>query len=284
MGGATPSSSARKVADSRLSRTRTIVWLSWIGIALLTQNGRCRWRRGAVGRRPVCRRGHGRPTAHEVDVVIVPMAGGGAEAGDQVEDLLEPDHYRVRAGPGGDVGALRPVGPLRPPPERLQGLVPTGSEGWCTSRTRDAASPRRALLVGGPVGEPHPDAAVVHRAADGGARLAVVGELVPDAVGGGGTGEQRPVRPGDQVGQRCGGVAAPEGRPGVETPTTWPFSPRGTGAGRGPPPRWRPAARRRSPARPGCRNGPGVRVPPPPAPPPPGTGPAGRPGPAPARG
>src|SRR5215213_5101637 len=143
MGGATPSSSARKVADSRLSRTRTIVWLSWIGIALLTQNGRCRWRRGAVGRRPVFRRGHGRPTAHEVDVVIVPMAGGGAEAGDQVEDLLEPDHYRVRAGPGGDVGALRPVGPLRPPPERLQGRVPTGSEGWCTSRTRDAASPRR---------------------------------------------------------------------------------------------------------------------------------------------
>src|SRR5215213_6595562 len=284
MGGATPSSSARKVADSRLSRTRTIVWLSWIGIALLTQNGRCRWRRGAVGRRPVCRRGHGRPTAHEVDVVIVPMAGGGAEAGDQVEDLLEPDHYRVRAGPGGDVGALRPVGPLRPPPERLQGRVPTGSEGWCTSRTRDAASPRRALLVGGPVGEPHPDAAVVHRAADGepGSRSSVSwSQMRLEAVG--------PVNsaPSDPATRLASDAAASPPRkaaPASKPPTTWPFSPRGTGAGRGPPPRWRPAARRRSPARPGCRNGPGVRVPPPPAPPPPGTGPAGRPGPAPARG
>ena len=66
-----------------------------------------------------------------------------------------------------------------------------------------------ALQVGGPVGELHPSAAVVHRPPDGGARLAVVGELVPDVVGGGGAGEQRPVRPGDQLVQRRRGVAAP---------------------------------------------------------------------------
>jgi hypothetical protein len=65
-----------------------------------------------------------------------------------------------------------------------------------------------ALQVGGPVGELRPGAAVEHRAPDGGARLAAVGELVPDVVGGGGAGEQRPIRPGDQLGQRRRGVAA----------------------------------------------------------------------------
>jgi len=41
-----------------------------------------------------------------------------------------------------------------------------------------------ALQVGGPVGELDPGAAVGDRAPDRGARLAVVGELVPDVVGG----------------------------------------------------------------------------------------------------
>jgi hypothetical protein len=59
-----------------------------------------------------------------------------------------------------------------------------------------------AVQVGGPVGEPHllPPSYTGRQTEES---ASVVGELVPDAVGGGGAGEQRPVRPGDQVGERA---------------------------------------------------------------------------------
>jgi hypothetical protein len=70
--------------------------------------------------------------------------------------------------------------------------------------------------VGGPVGELDLGAAVVDRAPDRGAGLAAVGELVPDVVGRGEAGEQRAVRPGDEVGQRRRAVGAAERRLGAE--------------------------------------------------------------------
>ena len=54
---------------------------------------------GAVGCRPVCRRSHGRPATHEVDVVAVPMAGGGAGLGALIGGL-------AGGGKGAAIGAL----------------------------------------------------------------------------------------------------------------------------------------------------------------------------------
>src|SRR5215218_8913744 len=111
----------------------------------------------------------GRGGCQEVDVVVVvPVAGGGAEAGDQVEHLLEPGDDRVPAGPGGDVVALGPVGSLRPPPERLQGGVPDRVRGMVDVQDPGMPPARGgALQVGGPVGELRPGAGVVDRAPDG---------------------------------------------------------------------------------------------------------------------